>query len=79
MVLQFWGNCSKNEDIHLEAIVDEGGGIVSGIIPYVKKPVALIGNGEKGYLTMKYYVRSKPGHSSAPPRETSISILAERD
>jgi carboxypeptidase PM20D1 len=70
------GKLLKERNIHLEAIVDEGGGIVSGIIPNVTKPVALIGNGEKGYLTMRYYVRSKPGHSSAPPRETSISILA---
>jgi carboxypeptidase PM20D1 len=67
----------KDRGIHLAAIVDEGGGIMEGIIPFIKKPVALIGNGEKGYLTMKYYVRSKPGHSSAPPRETSISILVK--
>jgi carboxypeptidase PM20D1 len=70
------GKLLKERNIHLEAIVDEGGGIIDGVIPFVKKPVALIGTGEKGYLTMKYYVRSKPGHSSAPPRETSISILA---
>jgi carboxypeptidase PM20D1 len=71
------GKLLKDRGIHLAAIVDEGGGIMEGIIPFIKKPVALIGNGEKGYLTMKYYVRSKPGHSSAPPRETSISILVK--
>ncbi len=70
------GKLLKDRKIHLAAIADEGGGIIDGVIPFLKKPVALIGTGEKGYLTMKYYVRSKPGHSSAPPRETSISILA---
>jgi carboxypeptidase PM20D1 len=69
------GKLLKERNIHLEAIADEGGGIVSGIIPFIKKPVALIGIGEKGYLTIKFQVRTEAGHSSAPPRETSISIL----
>jgi carboxypeptidase PM20D1 len=72
----FVGKWLQEKKIHLSAIVDEGGGIVSGMIPEVKPPVALIGVGEKGYLTIKFHVRTEAGHSSAPPRETSINILA---
>lgn len=71
------GKWLKEKGTHLAAIVDEGGGIVDGVIPEVNHPVALIGVGEKGYLTVKFQVRDAAGHSSAPPRETSITILAK--
>ncbi len=35
-----------------------------------------IGISEKGQATVKLSVRSAPGHSSMPPRESSIGILA---
>ena len=31
---------------------------------------------EKGYLTVEFTVNSQPGHSSTPPPQTSIGILA---
>jgi carboxypeptidase PM20D1 len=65
----------KERGVHLSGIVDEGGGIFEGAVPFVKIASALIGIGEKGYLTLKFCVRSSTGHSSAPPRETSIGIL----
>ena len=66
----------KQRGVHLSGIVDEGGGIFAGQIPYLNGPAALIGIGEKGYLTLKFTAISSTGHSSAPPRETSIGILA---
>lgn len=35
-----------------------------------------IGISEKGQATVKLSVSTVPGHSSMPPRETSIGILA---
>jgi carboxypeptidase PM20D1 len=70
------GKLLKKRGVHLSGIVDEGGGIFKGIIPHIKKAAALIGTGEKGYLTLEFSAKSTMGHSSAPPRETSIGLLA---
>jgi carboxypeptidase PM20D1 len=65
----------KGRGVHLAAIVDEGGGIFSGAVPDVET-AALIGTGEKGYLTIQLTARSATGHSSAPPKETCIGMLS---
>ena len=43
----------------------------------MKKPVALIGTAEKGYLSVELSVNVKGGHSSMPARETAIDIIAK--
>uniref|UniRef100_A0A7N5JYR2 Peptidase M20 domain containing 1 n=1 Tax=Ailuropoda melanoleuca TaxID=9646 RepID=A0A7N5JYR2_AILME len=40
------------------------------------KPFAMIAGSEKGLINLSLQVNMTPGHSSAPPKETSISILA---
>jgi len=70
------GKLLKERGVHLSGIVDEGGGLVDGEIPDIKGSVALIGTGEKGYLTLEFTAKSDTGHSSAPPRETAIGLLA---
>ena len=67
----------KARGISLKALIDEGGGVISNILPVVKKPVALIGTAEKGSLTLEMRVETKPGHSASPPPQTAIGILAE--
>lgn len=62
--------------IRLEALLDEGMGIITSGLPGVTSPVALISNAEKGYLTLELKVESPPGHSAMPPRQTAIGILA---
>jgi carboxypeptidase PM20D1 len=57
-------------------VVDEGGTLTQGFLPGVEEPVALVGVAEKGFLSLALTVRSAGGHSSMPPRETAISILA---
>jgi carboxypeptidase PM20D1 len=57
-------------------VVDEGGVLAQGLMPGVEEPVALVGVAEKGFLSLALSVRSEGGHSSMPPRETAISILA---
>ena len=74
---KYVGKLLKERGIHLAGIVDEGGGVFADIVPNVKGQAALIGAGEKGYLTMEFKVTCPPGHSSAPPPETSIGILAK--
>ena len=70
------GQLLKERGIHLAGIVDEGGGIMAGLAAGVRGPVALVGVSEKGYLTVEFTVHSQPGHSSTPPPQTAIGILA---
>ncbi|XP_045154167.1 N-fatty-acyl-amino acid synthase/hydrolase PM20D1 isoform X2 [Echinops telfairi] len=62
--------------VWLAFIVDEGSAILDGFIPGIKKPFAQISVSEKGSINLKLQVSMTPGHSSAPPKETSIGILA---
>ena len=57
-------------------VIDEGGVLVDGIIPGIAGPVALIGMAEKGYLSLELSVEGEGGHSSAPPWETAVGVLA---
>lgn len=57
-------------------VLDEGGTIAVGIVPGVARPVALIGIAEKGYLTLGLTATAEGGHSSMPPPNTAIGILA---
>lgn len=66
----------KAKQVQLAAVLDEGGMISLGSLEGIDEPVALIGNSEKGYLTMKLTAEGKPGHSSRPPRQTAIGMIA---
>ncbi len=55
--------------------LDEGMAIVDGIVPGAERPVALVGVAEKGYLTLELTVEGAGGHSSQPPRQTTLGIL----
>ena len=70
------GQLLKERAVHLAAIVDEGGGISDGLAAGVRGAVGLIGVSEKGYLTVEFTVQGQPGHSSTPPPQTAIGILA---
>jgi carboxypeptidase PM20D1 len=45
-------------------------------MPLLGRPVALIGVAEKGYATLRITAPAKGGHSSAPPPETGVEVLA---
>ncbi|XP_036923127.1 N-fatty-acyl-amino acid synthase/hydrolase PM20D1 isoform X2 [Sturnira hondurensis] len=62
--------------VQLAFLVDEGGFITDGFIPSFTKPVAMIAVSEKGILNLMLQVNMTTGHSAAPPKETSIGILA---
>ncbi|XP_063469725.1 N-fatty-acyl-amino acid synthase/hydrolase PM20D1 isoform X4 [Symphalangus syndactylus] len=66
----------QSRGVQLAFIVDKGGFILDDFIPNFKKPIALIAVSEKGSMNLMLQVNMTSGHSSAPPKETSIGILA---
>jgi len=64
------------QNIRLGWSLDEGSFVLDGIVPGVARPVASINIAEKGYLTLNITARAAGGHSSMPPRETAVGILA---
>lgn len=61
----------------LAFVLDEGGVIVDGMAWDISGSVALIGIAEKGFLSLVLRVEGNGGHSSTPPANTNIGILAE--
>ncbi|KAL6119289.1 pm20d1 [Pungitius sinensis] len=66
----------KQRGVRLMFVLDEGLAVLDGVISGLEGPAALIGISEKGSATVKLSVFMAPGHSSMPPSETSIGILA---
>ena len=66
----------EEQGVRLAAVLDEGMPILRGALPGVEIPVALIGNCEKGFLTLKFSAELEAGHASTPPKQTAIGILA---
>lgn len=66
----------KQRNIRADLVIDEGGEITTGKLKDVQRPVAMIGVGEKGYVTFELAVEKPGGHSSKPAKETAIDILA---
>jgi len=58
-------------------VLDEGGAVVENVFPGVSKRCALIGIGEKGSWNLRLEAASKGGHSSAPPANSPIDMLAD--
>ncbi len=67
----------EEQGIQPAAVLDEGMAVTDKILPGVDSPVGLVGIAEKGALTLDMTVESTPGHSSQPPAETAIGILAK--
>ena len=66
----------RSRNVRIEYVLDEGSAIVRGVIPGVSNPVGVIGLAEKGYVSFELVVESEGGHSSAPPQQTAIGIVA---
>jgi carboxypeptidase PM20D1 len=66
----------QQKNIRAEMVVDEGGEFTREKLGDLKRPVALIGIGEKGYATFELLVEKSGGHSSRPDKETAIDILS---
>lgn len=69
-------NHLQQQNVELEYVLDEGGSIISGIVPGIEKPVAIIGIAEKGYVSLELSVEEEGGHSSMPPKQSAIGIVS---
>ncbi len=58
-------------------VLDEGGAVTHGTIPGVRPPVALVGIAEKGYVSVALSAAGQGGHSSMPPEQTAVGIVAD--
>lgn len=67
----------EQRHIQLEYVLDEGGAIKIDGVAGIPKPIAFVGIAEKGYTTLQLTATGEGGHSSMPPPQTSIGMLAE--
>lgn len=58
-------------------VLDEGAPLTTGLFPGITSPIALIGTSEKGYMTVHLEVSGPGGHSSMPPKNSNIGVLAQ--
>lgn len=63
--------------VQLEYVMDEGGTVKTDGVSGLNRPMALIGIGEKGYVSLQLTAVAEGGHSSMPPQQTSIGMLAD--
>ena len=70
-------NYLKEKGVRLAVVMDEGGAIVSGILPGTNCWTAAAGIVEKGTANIKFTAKGKGGHSSTPPKNTPIARLAK--
>ena len=67
----------KEKGIHAAMTLDEGGFLSENMIPGIEKDVAMVNLAEKGFASFRLIVETRGGHSSAPPRENTIGMLAQ--
>ena len=67
----------KSLNKRFDLVVDEGGEISTEDMKDVKRPIASIGVGEKGYVTLILTAQKEGGHSSIPGQTTVIDILSK--
>jgi len=66
----------KSRNVQAEFVLDEGLIVVEDF-PLLGRPVALIGIAEKGYGTLRITAPAQGGHSSTPPPQTGVEVLAK--
>jgi len=67
----------KNQGIVFSFLIDEGGAVTDNMISNLRKPLAAVGIGEKGYLDVELSCTQKGGHSSMPPPKTALGLIAK--
>ena len=67
----------KEKGIHAAMTLDEGGFLAENLISGIDHPVAMVNLAEKGFASFKLTVETTGGHSSQPPRENTIGMLAQ--
>jgi carboxypeptidase PM20D1 len=66
----------EGQGIRFDFVLDEGGAMTRGMLAGIDRPVAVVGISEKGYVNLVLTVQAPGGHSSQPPEQTALGILA---
>ncbi|UWX55151.1 M20/M25/M40 family metallo-hydrolase [Maribacter litopenaei] len=67
----------KSKGIHATMALDEGGFLAENLVPGIENPVAMVNLAEKGFASFRLIVETNGGHSSQPPKENTIGMLAK--
>lgn len=67
----------QQRGVKAEFLLDEGGAVVSGVIPGIVSPIAFVGIAEKGHASFELVAHDEGGHSSMPPPQGAIGRVAE--
>ncbi len=67
----------KERGVKASMTLDEGGFLADGLVPGIDKTVAMVNLAEKGFASFRLIVETRGGHSSAPPKENTIGMLAQ--
>jgi len=67
----------QKNNVHLAAMMDEGGTIMNQAVPGVDGSSALIGVAEKGHLSLRLHTEAIPGHSAMPGKDMAIGRLSK--
>jgi carboxypeptidase PM20D1 len=65
------------QGVQLAWSLDEGSFVFDGMLPGVEPLMAAINVAEKGSVTLQIVATAEGGHSSMPPQQTAVGILAE--
>lgn len=66
----------EKRGVHPAFVLDEGGAVVEGVFPGVRRSTAVVGIAEKGSLMLDIRAQGVGGHASAPPVRQSLVMLA---
>ncbi len=67
----------KDKGVQAAMTIDEGGFLAKDMIPGVDKRVAMVNLAEKGFASFRLIVETEGGHSSNPPEDNTIGMLAK--
>lgn len=67
----------KGQGVQLAWSLDEGSFLFDGLLPGVSARTATINVAEKGSLTLQIVATGAGGHSSMPPKQTAVGVLAQ--
>ena len=70
-------NYLKEKGIKAAMTIDEGGFIGENLIDGLNNPIAMVNLAEKGFASFRLIVETNGGHSSAPPKDNTIGVLAQ--
>ncbi|GMA32529.1 M20/M25/M40 family metallo-hydrolase [Litorihabitans aurantiacus] len=68
----------RSRGVRPALVIDEGGAVVTGAFPGLRRPMAAVGVAEKGVVTLEVVVDGDPrraAHASTPPRRGVVAAL----